>query len=1060
MAFGLALTCWVACSSYVTNQGWDRSHGPVVPHDSFPADCALCHVSENWHTLRKDFKFDHLKQTGTPLNGAHAQATCLRCHNDRGPVQRFSAKGCSGCHTDIHRTRLGNQCQTCHTEQTWVPKDIIARHNRTRFPLTGGHVAVSCTSCHKGAAVGNFEPIDTQCASCHIQDYNRTAAPNHAAAGFTTQCETCHTPQDWRGKFAGHPSSFPLRGGHAALACSVCHKTGTFKGVSSDCVTCHLKNYQATSDPNHVAAGFDTTCQSCHNITSWLGAKFNHPPAFPLAAGHAGVRCSSCHTGATFKGVVNDCAACHLKKYQATTNPNHAAVGFSTSCKTCHTTTAWKGAKFNHPSTFPLTNGHAGVSCSSCHVGGMTTKLNTACVSCHQAKFDQTKNPPHAAAGFGSDCVTCHTTVAWASAKFTHTATFPLTNGHAGQTCTACHKGNVYKGLPSACVSCHQATYDATKNPNHKTSGFGTDCQTCHTTTRWQGANFKHPATFPLTAGHANKSCSVCHKGGVYTGLTTACASCHQSNFDQTKSPPHAAAGINTACQTCHTTTAWPGAKYTHTATFPLSGGHALPSCTTCHVGNVFKGLPNACVNCHQAKYDATKSPNHKTSGFGTDCKSCHNITAWQGATFKHPATFPLTASHANLACASCHKGGVYTGLTTACVSCHQAKYNATTAPPHAATGYGTDCKTCHNTTAWLGAKFTHPLAFPLTNGHAGKQCSVCHKGGIYTGLTASCVSCHQTKYTATTTPPHAAAGFSTACQTCHGTSSWLTASFTHIASFPLTAGHAGVACATCHKGNVFKGLPSSCVSCHQAKYTATTTPPHAAAGFNTACQTCHGTSSWLTASFTHIASFPLTAGHAGVACATCHKGNVYKGLPNTCVSCHQAKFNATTTPPHAAAGFATTCQTCHTTSSWLTASFTHIASFPLSGGHGGVACATCHKGNVFKGLPSDCASCHINKFNATTNPNHKTAGFGTNCATCHKGTTTWAGAVFNHSFPITTGTHKIFTCTDCHLTGNQSQFTCTNCHTHAKATTDSKHRQVRGYTWTSPACLSCHPRG
>ena len=30
------------------------------------------------------------------LRGAHAQAGCLLCHNDRGPVQQFAARGCGG----------------------------------------------------------------------------------------------------------------------------------------------------------------------------------------------------------------------------------------------------------------------------------------------------------------------------------------------------------------------------------------------------------------------------------------------------------------------------------------------------------------------------------------------------------------------------------------------------------------------------------------------------------------------------------------------------------------------------------------------------------------------------------------------------------------------------------------------------------------------------------------------------------------------------------------------------------------------------------------------------
>ena len=77
----------VACGSLLPRQGWDSSKlGPVIPHDSFPSACSLCHVGGSWTEIRDDFEFDHLAETGVPLNGAHAEATCLRCHNDRGPV--------------------------------------------------------------------------------------------------------------------------------------------------------------------------------------------------------------------------------------------------------------------------------------------------------------------------------------------------------------------------------------------------------------------------------------------------------------------------------------------------------------------------------------------------------------------------------------------------------------------------------------------------------------------------------------------------------------------------------------------------------------------------------------------------------------------------------------------------------------------------------------------------------------------------------------------------------------------------------------------------------------
>src|SRR3990172_6737163 len=75
----------VNCRSATLRHGWDQRWGPLVLHRSFPGDCGICHVPDRWDVLRDDFSFDHEKQAGYPLEGAHAQAACLRCHNDRGP---------------------------------------------------------------------------------------------------------------------------------------------------------------------------------------------------------------------------------------------------------------------------------------------------------------------------------------------------------------------------------------------------------------------------------------------------------------------------------------------------------------------------------------------------------------------------------------------------------------------------------------------------------------------------------------------------------------------------------------------------------------------------------------------------------------------------------------------------------------------------------------------------------------------------------------------------------------------------------------------------------------
>ncbi len=182
-------------SGSATRHRWWTGLGPVLPHDTFPADCKMCHVGETWDVLTDDFEFDHEAETGVPLNGAHEQARCLHCHNDRGPVEVFHRQGCGGCHEDFHQGELGSDCTMCHREHDWRPVGQIAMHNRTRFPLVGAHTGVACWRCHPGGEVGNFLPVDTECVSCHRDDLARTT--NHINLGWVDRCDRCHLPTFW-----------------------------------------------------------------------------------------------------------------------------------------------------------------------------------------------------------------------------------------------------------------------------------------------------------------------------------------------------------------------------------------------------------------------------------------------------------------------------------------------------------------------------------------------------------------------------------------------------------------------------------------------------------------------------------------------------------------------------------------------------------------------------------------------------------------------------------------------------------------------------------------------
>ncbi len=412
----LPLACITSWSPAVRvpRQGWWEERGPVVPHDGFPADCTLCHAGDDWQTIREDFEFDHLAETGVALNGAHAVAECLRCHNDRGPVELFAQQGCAGCHEDVHRGQMGQDCTKCHQENDWRPEGQIALHAETRLPLAGAHAALQCWACHTGASVGNFKNIDPQCVSCHLDDYQATTNPNHVAESYPTTCEDCHG-------FVAFDQGAIFN--HA--------------GIVDGCLSCHLDDYQTTTDPDHEAEGFPTSCEDCHaSFRTWNGAFFNHAgivgncvschlPDYQTTtdpdheAQSFSTRCEDCHAsfttwngaGFTHAGITNGCASCHLPDYQASQNPRHSAAGFAQVCEQCHTsTTTWQGARYTGHA-FPIYSGaHRNLDCNRCHLTN-TNYDAFSCTHCHehnQTSMDRKHQGRNGYSWVSSACYDCH----------------------------------------------------------------------------------------------------------------------------------------------------------------------------------------------------------------------------------------------------------------------------------------------------------------------------------------------------------------------------------------------------------------------------------------------------------------------------------------------------------------------------------------------------------------------------------------------------------------------------------------------------------------------------
>jgi hypothetical protein len=500
-------------------------------------DCITCHPEHHG----EDFKliywniedFDH-SETGYPLTGLHAKVTdCHSCHSPslRLPGKKsisFLLKGshCSTCHKDVHNGQLGQACDKCHSTATPF-RNIAFDHQKTSFPLRGGHLKVDCSKCHiekqwKGLTF-------SRCSDCH-SDPHRPA--------FKKRCADCHNEDSWRVSVFDHNQTrYPLRGKHRGLACEKCHPPDkkSKKTAFSDCKDCHRV------DPHK--GQFERDCKTCHVVEDFKTITFNHDSSrYPLTGKHRSVACAKCHFSGVKDGAVvykplqTRCSDCHKDPHRGQ---------FNKSCETCHSTAGFdrESLAFDHrkDSSYPLLGKHAQLNCEKCHFKKYREfpagtgeavhyrPIGTACLNCHQ---------DYHRGQLARECRQCHGFDYFSpSVGFDHEKTrFSLKGFHEKVKCLECHK-------PVQIVQ-NGKSYETVKYVS-----LGAVCLDCH-------RGYDHSRTaFPLTGRHLLVDCRRCHnkkspnmrRTRKTAGGRFECRHCHKS--------PHPGGQPN--CIECHTTKNW-----------------------------------------------------------------------------------------------------------------------------------------------------------------------------------------------------------------------------------------------------------------------------------------------------------------------------------------------------------------------------------------------------------------------------------------------------------------------------------------------------------------------
>lgn len=220
-------------------RNYEATTAPRHREVGFDQSCERCHSPEvPWLTSH----YDHVPSF--PLAGGHRVASCQACHTTGiGPL----SADCYQCHrvaydgtaNPRHGTvGFSHACKACHTINAWRPASFD--HGSTGFSLTGQHRLIGCVNCHQD---NNFNNLNKDCYGCHHRQYEQGIDPDHSAAGYSKNCNDCHTTdRGWIGKDYKHDRYFRIY-------------SGEHKGKWKRCSDCH-QNHNDYSQH---------TCRLCHD---------------------------------------------------------------------------------------------------------------------------------------------------------------------------------------------------------------------------------------------------------------------------------------------------------------------------------------------------------------------------------------------------------------------------------------------------------------------------------------------------------------------------------------------------------------------------------------------------------------------------------------------------------------------------------------------------------------------------------------------------------------------------------------------------------------------------
>lgn len=593
----------------------DNKHGQLRPSNQ---QCGRCHTASSWKPQKATLDFDHNDKAmaAMPLEGAHADVACSKCHPKSAFKLATFDGGCEQCHKSPHAGQLFStkKCQVCHSPTLRTLRDVRFDHKKeTRYALLAKHADLACTSCHTKALA--MKKPNGACESCHQKDSKHGARFSKFPA-----CATCHSQRAWKASFQFNHldnTGFDLTGKHAKATCRDCHRGKNPSDyerfdIKNGCMSCHQHKTA------HGGKFKNDQCLTCHeeggsktlrkdSLERFHGEKSK----FPLRNGHANVQCQLCHINDVYQETPRECGVtCHEDSL------HKGSLGQV--CSRCHEPGQWPAVRFDHTqeTKYPLKGKHAEIkACASCHPARVYHDTPTSCgeAGCHK-KDDVHKG------SLGTACEKCHAVDKTILFRHNRDAQFKIDGAHQPLVCASCHTSIAFKPVRKDCFGCHP-------EPAVHKGMYGTECEKCHSTQTFGDLKAIHDVgDFSLRGAHDQVDCAKCHpRGEKLRGSGNLCITCHRKDDIHKNS-------LSPRCGECHTQRSFAPARFDHLSVgCSLMGLHATLPCADCHKNGNYGAVSPMCASCHRNDALRVKAPDHRQ--FPPDCGSCHNPTSWIPAT-------------------------------------------------------------------------------------------------------------------------------------------------------------------------------------------------------------------------------------------------------------------------------------------------------------------------------------------------------------------------------------------------------------------------------------------